>query len=149
MIPTASPFLRIKSIINPSGWEVGSCAVFDTVWGGFPVPAGSCYVPARFPVGSVWVPRSPMQCKVGSRWAPGGFRCCAMWFGVLGWASRWGRLQVAAIPTKKKSGARATTLNESAELRRLRVLGGPKLAAPTVTHIERELGSYHLARPFW
>ena len=24
-----------------------------------------------------------MQCKVDSRWAPDGFRCCAMWFGVL------------------------------------------------------------------
>ena len=40
---------------------------------------------------------------------------------------------------QKKSGARATTLNGSAELRRLRALGGPKLAAPTVTHIERKL----------
>ena len=79
-------------------------------------------VSGGFPVGSYGSSRSPMQCKVGSRWAPGGFRCCAMWFGVLGWAS---------------SGA--TTLNGSAELRRLRALGGLKLAAPTITHIERKL----------
>ena len=120
MFPTASPFPRIKSIINTSGWEVGSCAVLDTVWGGFLVGSrwalvGSAWVPValpcRFLLGSRWVPgglrvgssRSPMQCKVGSRWAPGGFRCCAMWFGVLGWAPRWGGLQVAAIPTKRKA----------------------------------------------
>ena len=73
-----------------------------------------------------------MQCKVGSRWAPGGFRCCAIGVGSeVGWAASCRHTH------QKKSGA--TTLNGSAELRRLRALGGPKLAAPTVTHIERKL----------
>ena len=72
MFPTASPFPRIKSIINTSGWEVGSCAVLDTVWGGFPV---------GFPVGSrglcVGSSCSAMQVRagfpMGFRWAPCGF----------------------------------------------------------------------------
>ena len=61
MFPTASPFPRIKSIINTSGWEVGSCAVLDTVWGGFPVGSrwalvGSAWVPLALPC-THWFPR--------------------------------------------------------------------------------------------
>ena len=155
MFPTASPFRRIKSIINTSGWEVGSCPVLDTVWGGFPV--GSRWalawvplaLPCRFLLGSRWVPgglrvgssRSSMQCKVGSRWAPGGVSllCHVVWsFGVgseVGWAASCRHTH------QKKSGA--TTLNGSAELRRLRALGSPK-PAPSNTYRE-ETGSYHLA----
>ena len=150
MFPTASPFPRIKSSIITSGWEVGSCAVLDTVWGGFPVGSrwalvGSAWVPlalpCRFLLGSRWVPgglrvgssRSPSGFEVGSGWVS--LLCHVVWgFGVgseVGWAASCRHTH------QKKSGA--TTLNRSAELRRLRALGGPKLAAPTVTHIERKL----------
>ena len=44
------PFPPNKKYYKLSGWEVGSCAVLDTVWGGFPV--GSRWAP----VGSAWVP---------------------------------------------------------------------------------------------
>ena len=69
----------------------------------------------------------------GLGWA--GLGCHVVWgFGVgseVGWAASCRHTH------QKKSGA--TTLNGSAELRRLRALGGPKLAAPTVAHIERKL----------
>ena len=103
---------------------------------GFLSRSPACWVPCGLHVG---FSRSPMQCKVDSSRAPGGFRCCAMRFWVLRWAARWGRLRVAAIPTKKNCGARATTSKRDRGAQGLRVLGGPKLIAPTVTHIERKL----------
>ena len=69
------------------------------------------------------------------QWVGGGLLHCFRYgFGVgseVGWAASCRHTH------QKKSGA--TTLNGSAELKRLRALGGPKLAAPTVTHIERKL----------
>ena len=66
---------------------------------------------------------------MGSGWVS--LLCHVVWgFGVgseVGWAASCRHTH------QKKSGA--TTLNGSAELRRLRALGGPKLAAPPVTHI--------------
>ena len=82
---------------------------------------------------------------MGSGWVS--LLCHVVWgFGVgseLGWAASCRHTH------PKKSGA--ITLNGSAELRRLRALGGPKLAAPTVTHYREETGSYHLASfgPSW
>ena len=113
MFPTASPFPRIKSIINTSGWEVGSYAVLDTVWGGFPVGGSQWAL-----VGSAWVPLAlPCRFLLGSRWVPVGSVCSSrspiserwvrggLWVGFaavpcgLGF---WG-VQVAAIPTKRKA----------------------------------------------
>ena len=98
MFPTASPFPRIKSIINTSRWEVGSCAVLDTVWGGFPV--GSRWVL----VGSAWVPLAlPCRFLLGSRWVPSGFALGSVWVPLaLPCSVRWvrGGLRVgfAAVP---------------------------------------------------
>ena len=83
---------------------------------------------------------------MGSGWVS--LLCHVVWgFGVgseVGWAASCRHTH------QKKSGARATTLNGSAELRRLRALGGPKLAAPTVTHIERKLApTSRQFRPSW
>ena len=65
-------------------------------------------VPAGFVLGSgglcVGSSRSPIQCKVDSRWPPGGFRHVVWGFGV---DSEGGGLQVAAIPTPPKKAVRA------------------------------------------
>ena len=84
-----------------------------------------------------------MQCKVGSRWAPGGFRCCTMWFGVgvgseVGWAAS------CRDTHQKKSGARGTTLNGSAELGDCAPWTAQSCCAHSNTYRE-ETGSYHLA----
>ena len=151
MFPTASPFPRIKSIINTSGWEVGSCAVLDTVW---VVPVGSRWalgglsgrvgsscsamqVPAGFPVGSRWAPCGFLSL---SEWVRGGLRVgfAAVPCGLGFWGGLRGGVgcKLPPYPPKEK---RRNNIEWSAELRRLRALGGPKLAAPTETHIERKL----------
>ena len=152
MFPTASPFPRIKSIINTSGWEVGSCAVLDTVWGGFPVGSrwalvGSAWVPLALPCRFLLGFRSvPSGLRVGSsrssrsvRWVRGGLRVgfaavpCGLgfWDGLRGGVG----CKLQPYPPKEK---RRNNIKWERGLRRLRALDGPKLAAPTVTH-ERKL----------
>ena len=136
-----TPFPPNKKYYKPQWVGGGLLRILDAVWvGSWWVPGGfrglcvgssrsPIQVCAGFVVGLRWAPcgssRSPMQCKVGSRWALGGFRCCAMWFGVLGSAPRWGGLQVAAIPTKTKA-VRATTSNGEPGAQEIACLGRPK-----------------------
>ena len=161
MFPTASPFPRIKSIINTSGWEVGSCAVLDTVWGGFPVGSrwalvGSAWVPlalpCRFLLGSRWVPgglrvgssRSPMQCKVGSRWAPGGFAAVPCGLGFWGGLRGGVGCKLPPYPPKEKRCAR-NNIKWERGAQEIARLGRPKACCAHSNTYREETGSYHLA----
>ena len=60
MFPNASLFPQTKNIVNPDGWEVGSCAFFR---------CGLGWVPGGF------LGDAPMR----SRWVPGGLLCGFLW----------------------------------------------------------------------
>ena len=153
MFPTASPFPRIKSIINTSGWEVGSCAVLDTVWGGFPVGSrwalvGSawvplalpCKVPGGFPVGFVWVPLA-LPCSV--RWVRGGLRVglpCGLgfWGGLRGGVG----CKLPPYPPKEKRCAR-NNIKWERGAQEIARLGRPKAGCAHSNTYREETGSYH------
>ena len=141
MFPTASPFPRIKSIINTSGWEVGSCAVLDTVWGGFPV--GSRW--AGFPVGSAWVPLA-LPCSV--RWVRGGLRVgfAAVPCGLGFWRGLRGGVgcKLPPYPPKEKRCAR-NNIKWERGAQEIACLGRPKACCAHSNTYREETGSYHLA----
>ena len=161
MFPTASPFPRIKSIINTSGWEVGSCAVLDTVWGGFPVGSrlvgsawvplalpcrfllGSQWVPGGFPVGSVWVPLA-LPCSV--RWVRGGLRVgfAAVPCGLGFWGGLRGGVgcKLPPYPPKEK---RRNNIKWERGAQEIACLGRPKACYAHSNTYREETGSYHLA----
>ena len=160
MFPTASPFPRMKSIINTSGWEVGSCAVLDTVWGGFPVGswwalvgsawflslchAGSCWVPGGFPVGSVWVPLALPCSKVGSRWARVGFAAVPCGLGFWGGLRGGVGCKLPPYPPKEKRCAR-NNIKWERGAQEIARLGRPKACCAHSNTYREETGSYHLA----
>ena len=129
------------------------CFRYGLGWvpGGFPVGSrglrvgSSCsamQVPAGFPVGSRWLrvgsSRSLSGFEVGSGWVS----CCAMWFGVLGWAPRWGGCKLPPYPPKEK---RRNNIEWERGAQEIACLGRPKACcAHRNTHRE-ETGSYHLA----
>ena len=94
--------------------------------------------------GSHWVlcgsSRSPMQCKVDSRWTPGGFAAVPCGFGF--WVGSEMRWAASCRHTHQKKQRTRNNLKWGAQSSGdcvSCVLGGPKLAASTVTHIERKL----------